>query len=111
MNIIDLRKSLRRTATSQRLADRRQVPYEFGTAEWLAHMQAQQIDYPSENRRKGERRTEKRQLPDRRQTHETTSHPDKKYTRIFLSPSEKKLLEDLYLIDLETTLPEFNEND
>ena len=102
MNIIDLRKSLRRSPTNQRKEDRRKVPYEFGSPEWLEYMKNNNLDCPKFDRRKGERRNEKRKLPDRRQ--QQPAEPifsEKKYARIFLTPAEKKLIEDLYLNDLD----------
>jgi len=102
MNIIDLRKSLRRSSMTKRAADdRRKVPYEFGSPEWLEYLRNNHVHCPKFNRRKADRRTDKRQLPDRRQQH--SSEPkrfEKKYARIFLTPAERKLIEDLYLNDL-----------
>jgi hypothetical protein len=102
MNIIDLRKSLRRSSVTQRKEDRRKVPYEFGSPEWLEYITKNNLDCPKFDRRKGERRNDKRRLPDRRQ--QLTEEPirsEKKYARIFLTPAERKLIEDLYLNDLE----------
>jgi hypothetical protein len=102
MNIIDLRKSLRRSLTTQRKEDRRKVPYEFGSPEWLDYIKNNHMDCPKFNRRQADRRTEKRRLPDRRQQHDAEpNRSEKKYARIFLTPAEKKLIEDLYLNDLE----------
>jgi len=102
MNIIDLRTSLRRSSTTQRIADRRKVPYEFGSPEWLEYIKNNHVDCPKFNRRKAERRIDKRQLPDRRQQHDAEPiYSEKKYARIFLTPAERKLIEDLYLNDLE----------
>ena len=102
MNIIDLRKSLRRSAVTQRREDRRKVPYKFGTREWLEHISDNNLNCPKCDRRKAERRNEKRKLPDRRQQQSTdTIRSEKKYARIFLTPAERKLIEDLYLNDLE----------
>ena len=102
MNIIDLRKSLRRSSITQRIADRRKVPYEFGSPEWLKYLTNNHVDCPRFNRRMADRRSDKRRLPDRRQQH--TAEPirsEKKYARIFLTPAERKLIEDLYLNDVE----------
>ena len=102
MNIIDLRTSLRRSSTTQRIADRRKVPYEFGSPEWLEYIKNNHVDCPKFNRRNAERRIDKRQLPDRRQQHDAEPiHSENKYARIFLTPAERKLIEDLYLNDLE----------
>jgi hypothetical protein len=102
MNIIDLRKSLRRSSITQRIADRRKVPYEFGSPEWLEYIKNNHVDCPKYNRRKADRRTDKRRLPDRRQHYNAEPiRSEKKYARIFLTPAERKLIEDLYLNDLE----------
>ena len=101
MKIIDLRKSLRRTSKTQRIVDRRKVPYEFGSPEWLKYLKNNHMDSPKFNRRKAERRTDKRRLPDRRQHNAEPIHSENKYARIFLTPAERKLIEDLYLNDLE----------
>ena len=101
MNIIDLRKNLRRSSVTQRLADRRKVPYEFGSPEWLEYLKKNHLDRPKFNRRKADRRSDKRQLPDRRQQLAEFVRSEKKYARILLTPAERKLLEDLYLSDLD----------
>ena len=101
MNIIDLRKSLRRSSVTQRITDRRKVPYEFGSPEWLEYLKKNHLDCPKFNRRKADRRNDKRRLPDRRQQLAEAVRPEKKYARIFLTPAERKLLEDLYLSDLD----------
>ena len=38
MNIIDLRKSLRRSSVTQRITDRRKITYAFGSPEWLEYL-------------------------------------------------------------------------
>lgn len=102
MNIIDLRKNLRRSSLTQRIADRRQVPYEFGSSKWLEYIKNNHVDRPILDRRKANRRTDKRQLPDRRQQYIAEPiRSEKKYARIFLTPAERKLIDDLYLNDLE----------
>ena len=108
MNIIDLRKNLIRSATTQRMADRRQVPYEFGSNEWLNYINKNQLDAPAFNRRQADRRAEKRKRDDRREQLTDVADIEKSYTRIFLTPAERKLIEDLYLMDLEATDSEFN---
>lgn len=102
MNIIDLRKSLRRSSITQRTGDRRKIPYEFGSPEWLDYIINNNLDCPKFNRRKADRRNDKRHLPDRRQQQSAEPIRSKnKYARIFLTPAERKLIEDLYLNDLE----------
>jgi hypothetical protein len=101
MNIIELRKSLRRSSVTQRITDRRKVPYEFGSPEWLEYIKRNHLDCPKLNRRKADRRNDKRLISDRRQQHAESIRSEKKYARIFLTPAERKLLEDLYLSDLD----------
>ena len=101
MNIIELRKNLRRSSVTQRITDRRKVPYEFGSPEWMEYIKRNHLDRPKFNRRKEERRSDKRLLPDRRQHLAESGRSEKKYARIFLTPAERKLLEDLYLSDLD----------
>lgn len=101
MNIIELRKNLRRSSATQRITDRRKVPYEFGSPEWTEYIKRNHLDRPKFNRRGAERRSDKRRLPDRRQQFAESGRSEKKYARIFLTPAERKLLEDLYLNDLD----------
>ena len=104
MNIINLRKNLRRISKSRRTTDRRVCPHQFGTPEWERHIKANYLAWPKEDRRKEERRGRERRLPDRRMNH-AHSHErknlEKSYTRIFLTPEERVLLEDLYLTELD----------
>lgn len=101
MNIIELRKNLRRSSVTQRITDRRKVPYEFGSPEWIEYIKKNHLDRPKFNRRQADRRNDKRCLSDRRQQHAESVRSEKKYARIFLTPAERKLLEDLYLSDLD----------
>jgi hypothetical protein len=100
MNIINLRKNLRRSKASRRLADRRTIPYAFGTPEWIEHIQINYLAWPKSDRRVSERRINNRRSPDRR-THQATeqTRSGKKYSRILLTSEERKLIEDLYLND------------
>lgn len=101
MNIIDLRKGPRRSMTTHRTDERRKVVHEFGSPEWLQHIKDNQVDYPMADRRKTERRTEKRQLSDRREQYSTEAADSmNNYTRIYLTPAEKQIIQDLYLGDL-----------
>lgn len=102
MNIIDLRKSLRRSSLTQRVSDRRKIPYVFGSPEWLEYLKKNNLESPKFNRRKAESRNDKRRIPDRRQQFNNESiRSEKKYARIFLTRAERKLIEDLYLNDLD----------
>ena len=102
MYIIDLRRGPRRSLINQRVDERRKVTSEFGSPEWLKYIKNNQVDCPSFNRRKAERRTDNRKLPDRRE--QSVTEPvlsNKKYAHIFLTQAEKKLIEDIYLTDLK----------
>ena len=96
MNIIDLRTSLEHSSTLKRISDRRQVPYTFGSPEWLEYMQKNNLPCPKEDRRKGARRS-----ADLGEQPVESSHANNPYHRIVLSPAERTLLEDLYLMDLD----------
>lgn len=91
MNIIDLRKTLQESSTNKRLLDRRKNPYDYGTPEWLGYIKKNGLECPTHDRR----------VSDRRQQTDTSDAFKKPYQRIFLTPSEKKLLLDLYLGDLD----------
>ncbi|MDD5267313.1 MAG: hypothetical protein PHO08_09325 [Methylococcales bacterium] len=97
MNIIDMRKGPRRTSTTESESERRKNTSEFGSPEWLEHIKNNLLDCPNFDRRNIERRTS-----DRRETNTTESaHTTKNTVRIFLTPAEKKLIQDLHMIDLK----------
>lgn len=98
MNIINLRKSLRRTSETRREADRRSVPYPFGSPQWLENIKNNYLAWPKSNRRANERRSNERRAIDRREQQQLAERARLKeaYSRIFLSPEEKKLIEDVY---------------
>ncbi|MGZ8095498.1 MAG: hypothetical protein ACXWUD_04555, partial [Methylosarcina sp.] len=59
---------------------------------------------PKTDRRKQDRRVAERRVPDRRQNQLQTierSRLERKYARILLTPEERKLIEDMYLRDLD----------
>ncbi|MCX7097761.1 MAG: hypothetical protein NTV43_07660 [Methylococcales bacterium] len=101
MNIIDLRNNRQNPSQNERTGDRRKVPYEFGSPEWLAYVKNNGVDYPVYDRRKGDRRKADRELQDRRQNRAEPIDAGEEYVRILLTPAERTLIEDLYLIDLE----------
>jgi hypothetical protein len=102
MNILNLRKELRRSKDSRRLEDRRKVPYPFGSPEWEEHIKKNYLAWPKTNRREDSRRTNERRSPDRRQQQlAEQSRSLKKYARVLMTAAERKLIEDLYLSDLE----------
>lgn len=99
MNIIDLRKKLQQSSTTERrVVDRREVSYQFGSPEWLEYMKDNNFEVPEEERRTMIRRSE-----DRKQSSEEPEAIDSgtPYRRIFLTPNERKLLQDIYLSDLD----------
>lgn len=102
MNIINLRKNLRRSTVTRRISDRRIVPYEFGSPEWVENIKKNYLAWPKTNRRAVERREDDRRSPDRRD-HQASerSRSEQKYSRILLTSEERKLIEDLYLSDIE----------
>jgi hypothetical protein len=102
MNIINLRKNLRRSTVTRRISDRRIVNFEFGSPEWVENIKKNYLAWPKTNRRTMERRADDRRSPDRRD-HQASerSRSEKKYSRILLTSEERKLIEDLYLSDIE----------
>ncbi|MCX7066457.1 MAG: hypothetical protein NTW85_01985 [Methylococcales bacterium] len=98
MNIIDLRNKLQQSSTERRISsDNRKVSYQFGSPEWLERMKNKELKYLEEERRKIIRRSEDQESITESETIDT----EKTYKRIFLTPGEKKLLQDIYLSDLD----------
>lgn len=101
MNIVNLRKELRRTSETRRVADRRVVPYQFGTPQWLEHVQQHYVAWPRQDRRAEGRRINDRRMPDRRREQFSEQRrSQRKFSKILLTREELKLIEDLYLSDL-----------
>jgi hypothetical protein len=97
MNIIDLRKKLQQSSTDRRVSDRRKISYLFGSPEWLEYMKKNKLEYSIEERRKIIRRYEDReQLAEPKVIDSETPRE-----RIFLTAGERKLLQDIYLSDLD----------
>ena len=98
MNIIDLRNKLQQSSTERRISsDNRKVFYQFGSPEWLERMKNKELKYLEEERRKIIRRGEDQESITESETIDT----EKTVKRIFLTPGEKKLLQDIYLSDLD----------
>jgi len=97
MNIIDLRKGPRRTSTIEPVVERRKNTSEFGSPEWLEHIKNNLLDCPNFDRRNIERRTSDR----RENIAAESAHPTKNTVRIFLTPAERKLIQDLHMVDLK----------
>jgi hypothetical protein len=98
MNIIDLRKKLLQSSTEKRVyADRRKVSYQFGSPEWLEYTKNYNIECPTEDRRKIIRREKDRENNNETEVGECATT----YRRIFLTAGEKRLLQDIYLSDID----------
>lgn len=102
MNLYDLRHQPRRSTTTRRSADRRQIPYPFGSAEWIANIKKYYLAWPKVNRRNHSRRADERRSHERRlQQLSEQRRSEKKFSMILLTQEERKLIEDLYLSDLD----------
>ena len=98
----DRRNADRRSDNESGKEDRRKVPYPFGSPEWLKFITENNLDCPRFDRRNADKPGDKRRLPDRRDQHIAKPiRSKKKYVRIFLTRAEKKIIEDLYLNDLQ----------
>jgi hypothetical protein len=100
--IFDRRNADRRSDKGRCKDDRRKVPHQFGSPEWLKFITKNHLDCPRFDRRNAGRRSDKPRLPDRRDQYIAEPiYSKKKYVRIFLTRAEKKIIEDLYLNDLQ----------
>ncbi len=98
MNIIDLRKKLLQSSNHLRICDdRRKISYQFGSAEWLAYLKNNALECPAEDRRKMIRRKEDREAFVETEVADSETND----RRIFLTPGEKRLLQDIYLSDFD----------
>lgn len=102
MNLYDFRRNPRRTSMTRRMDDRRKIPYPFGSPEWVENIKNHYLAWPKNNRRNANRRSDERRAEERRQ-HQLSeqSRSEKKYSPILLTQEERKLIEDLYLSDLD----------
>ncbi len=102
MKLYDLRRNLRRSSMTRRMADRRENPYPFGSPEWEENIKKHYLAWPKVNRRDVNRRNNDRRAQDRRQQQLSEQlRSEKKFSAILLTEEERKLIEDLYLSDLE----------
>jgi hypothetical protein len=102
VKIIDLRNDARRTtATSRRIADRRNISYPFGSSEWQEHIKNNYLAWPKSERRQFNRRNVGRREFERRHQQFAEQYSKEKYAHVFLTQGERKLIEDLYLCDFE----------
>ncbi len=102
MNLYDLRHQPRRSTATRRHADRRQIPYSFGSAKWIENIKKYYLAWPKTNRRTNSRRADERRAHERRlQQLSEQGRSEKKFSMILLTQEERKLIEDLYLSDLD----------
>ncbi len=94
------RQSSRRQ-TERRCRERRVIPYEFGTPEWIAAISQQYLLWPKEDRRKRDRRQRDRRSANRRRKFgkpRTFSKPLSSLQNL-LTEEEKQMLHDLLSSD------------
>jgi len=96
MNIIDLRNKFRETPSTRRLKDRRDNPFPYGSEEWRNFIVDNGFAFPP-----ADRRAESRCTDDMVSEEGQGNEPEKPYVRILLTPAERKLLEDVFLSELE----------
>ncbi len=82
--------------------DRREIPYPFGSPEWVDNIKSHYLAWPISDRRVMSRRGNERRSAERRQLLlNEQDRSEKKHSPILLSQEERKLIEDLFLCDLE----------
>lgn len=102
MNLYDLRRTPRRSSMTRRITDRREIPYPFGSREWVENIKNHYLAWPKSNRRDTSRRNNERRAAERRlEQLSEQRRSEKKYSTILLTREERKLIEDLYLNDLD----------
>ena len=102
MYLYDLRRNPRRSSTTRRITDRRKIPYSFGSREWVENIKNHYLAWPKSNRRDETRRNnERRALERREQQLSEQRRSEKKFSMVLLTQEERKLIEDLYLSDLD----------
>lgn len=101
MNLYDFRRKPRRSSMTRRMEDRRKVPYPFGSPEWVENIKKHYLAWPKTNRRNLSRRSNERRAVERRMQQLSEQHrSEKKHSLILLTQEERKLIEDLYMNDL-----------
>ncbi|MDP1772858.1 MAG: hypothetical protein Q8L15_11290 [Methylobacter sp.] len=102
MILYDFRRNPRRSIMTRRMTDRREIPYPFGSPEWEENIKNHYLAWPKFNRRNVSRRSDDRRALERRdQLLSEQRRSEKKYSPILLTQEEKKLIEELYLSDLD----------
>ncbi len=103
MNLYDFRRTLRRAAMTRRTSDRREISYPFGSPEWVENIKKHYLAWPKSNRRDASRRSDERRAIERRERLLSEQHRSEiKYSAILLTQEERKLIEDLYLGNLDS---------
>ncbi|WP_374087897.1 hypothetical protein [Methylomicrobium lacus] len=102
MNIINLRKNVRRASDTRPNEDRRSASSQFSAAELQEKIAGRESTFAKLNRRKAERRQKDRRNPvsDAQQGHEILP-PGTQYARFKLTHGERNLIQDMFLSDLE----------
>lgn len=102
MNLYNLRNNLRRSTATRRIVDRRKTPYPFDSQEWVENIKKHYLAWPRFNRRIINRRNNERRALDRREQQLSEQRrSEKKFSIVLLTEEERKLIEDLYLSDLD----------
>ncbi|MDD1611591.1 MAG: hypothetical protein LUQ57_00450 [Methylococcaceae bacterium] len=102
MNIINLRKNVRRASDTRPNADRRAASSQSNSAEAQEKIQGGESTFAKLNRRKAERRLkDRRRSPSDVQQGNDVLPPGTRYARFKLSRGEKDLIQDMFLSDLE----------
>ncbi|HEY8219733.1 MAG TPA: hypothetical protein VIF86_06495 [Methylobacter sp.] len=100
MNLYDYRRKPRRSVMTRRIDDRREIPYPFGSPEWVENIKSHYLAWPISDRRVMSRRSDERRAVERRQVSlSEQSRSEKKHSPILLTQEERKLIEDLFLCD------------
>jgi len=100
MNLYDFRHKSRRSSMTRRMTDRREIPYPFGSPEWVENIKNHYLAWPKSNRRNLSRRNDERRATERRQQLLSEQRrSEMKYSPILLTQEERKLIENLYLSD------------
>ncbi len=94
------RQSSRRQA-ERRCRERRVIPYEFGSPEWIAAISQQYLLWPKEDRRKHDRRQQDRRSTNRRSKAGKPRTFSKSLPSLqnLLTEEEKQMLNDLLSSD------------
>lgn len=102
MYLFDFRRNPRRASLIRRTADRRKITYPFGSQEWVENIKEYYLAWPKSNRREQSRRCNERRALERREQQLSEQHRSEiKYSPILLTQEERKLIEELYLHDLD----------